>query len=1324
MNQAQEEALRQAEETAAQAQADAQAAVEQRQAEMQKDMARNALSGEVRSVARRELNRALSDVLPDGVNRLRRGGLRSIPVLGSILQLFDNVSWIRNLFGGKRYLLIVAVMLTAAASWAQGVKPLPTLHVEGKWLMDSHGNHVVLHGVMDTPNMYFNGWRWGSPWDGSGTGYNSTGVTKCLAYFEKLFKGMETAKCTVFRLHMDPAWTNDPSSAYTYAGAADQPAEAESEADISKFNPSRLKTFLTSLYWPLMQKAMNHGMYVVVRPPGVCPPNLKVGDYYQKYLMEVWDIFSQNSNIKKYAGQISIELANEPVGLKNAQGQDDSKALHDYFQPIVDKIRANGFTGIIWAPGTGWQANYTSYAAWPIEGYNIGYAVHDYTGWYGCSDQNPDPQNKIKNFHNQVPVVDTAPIIITEVDWSPENPNAEGHYNEHGEWVIPNYGTWSTGSTSKWGKAYKAMLDYYGNISMTLSGTACLLDIDKLLDDGTVTAAFGGLPEACGKACMDWYAEYYNVDWPHADFKNASMSDMGTGRYRNPIIYADFPDPDVIRVDDTYYMVTTTMHHFPGATIVKSKDLVNWDYCAQPLTTLSQTDNYNLLNGQNAYAKGMWACSMKYHDGKFYLLINGNDAGGWLLTATDPEGVWESKKLSRIYYDPGMLFDNGKVYIACGITNIQMCELDEDFNFKQEKRVISDKEGLEGSHLYKIGDYYYIYATYGGWPSGQAIFRSKNIFGPYEEKMLVEKTINGKVNTVHQGALFDTPLGEWWTIMQEDLGCLGRMPNLQPVTWADGWPTVGNDGVPYTTWTKPKTNMPVPMHALPTNDNFRSYPLGMQWEWNHNPDNNAWSLFERQGWLRLRVSGTADRLTQARNMLTQRIYVQHTKENTASTGTVRMDVSQLQEGDRAGICILQDPYAFIAVEVKDGVKQLVWRQDQLTTNNNFTPEEQTKAVAIDSIIYLRAAVTKNTSKTQFYYSLDNTTFTKLGGETSLGFNLSVFVGARFGLFCYATKQYSQGYADFDWFSTESKYEEEMFYPATFEGFSEDMLTGEKLFLTSQGQEVMIGSPSLLQVMCTFRDGHTENVAARTRFEMADNSAVQIQNGRLIGLKEGTATVSATFTDPLGHELKTTFTVKATYFPFGAQHIKTDFFANGTYDEQTQTFHPGQYGQMGWEYPNGADMSGYKYLVVNLKQRQTCGARLNLYTENSIWGNAHESNSFGTKTQIVVKLTNVRYNNNKDKNGKYLDTKDIRIITFWGNGNGTIVVDDMYLTNNDDYTREASGIGDLLNDPAGRPTASPYVYDLQGRRVNGSSSTGNGQLKKGLYIQNGRKYYVK
>ena len=787
---------------------------------------------------------------------------------------------------------------------------------------------------------------------------------------------------------------------------------------------------------------------------------------------------------------------------------------------------------------------------------------------------------------------------------------------------------------------------------------------------------------------------------------------MWAGTYKNPVIFADFPDPDVIRVGDTYYMATTTMHHFPGCTMLKSKDLVNWEYCAQPLEQLSTKDNYNLLNGQNAYAKGMWACAMTWHDGKFYILINGNDAGGFVLSATNPEGKWEKKQLPRIYYDPGLLFDNGKIYVVCGIGNIQMCELDEDFNYIQEKRVISNKDGLEGSHLYKIGDYYYIYSTYGGWPSGQAVFRSKNIFGPYEEKMLVEKYINGAPNTIHQGALIDTPSGEWWTILQQDLGCFGRMPNLQPVRWENDWPVVGNNGVPYTTHAVPNVGTGTACDPLPTTDCFRSYPIGMQWEWNHNPDNGAWSLFERPGWLRLKTSGTADRLTQARNMLTQRIFAFHDKPSQPSTGTVCLDVSHLQEGDRAGICILQDPYAAIAVEVKDGKKELVWWQDQLTSNSGFSPSQTRKSIEIGDIIYLRAALTYGTSKTRFYYSTDNVNYTALGGQTTLGFNLTVFVGARFGIFCYASNEDSEGYADFDWFTTETTFKESDLYPEPFDGYSDDMLTVSKLELGADQLEIMVGNSTPIQLNATFRDGRTENVAAQAKYTSSSDAVATVQSGQVRGISAGNATISYTYTDPKGNTLTGSFLVRSTFFPFGAEYINTSLFSQGTYTEETHTFKTGQYGQMGWEYPNGADMSGFKYLVINL-QKTTSGAHLNLFSSPSIWSDCCATPDFDSKKQIVLNLSTAKYTSG-DKTGKALDTKNICIVSFWAN-NSTIVVDDMYLTNNSDYSPETSDIKDIRHQPS---DGTSVFYDLSGRRYSNRSN-----LKPGIYINNGTKIII-
>ena len=186
--------------------------------------------------------------------------------------------------------------------------------------------------------------------------------------------------------------------------------------------------------------------------------------------------------------------------------------------------------------------------------------------------------------------------------------------------------------------------------------------------------------------------------------------------------------------------------------------------------------------------------------------------------------------------------------------------------------------------------------------------------------MVVEKSYNNVPNTIHQGALIEDVAGKWWTIMQEDLGAMGRMPNLQPVTWTnDGWLKVGNNGRPYESFVskinKPAATGDVRVKHLPTTDVFRTYPIGMQWEWNHKPDNNAWSLMERPGWLRLKTSNVTTKLPQARNMLTQRIFA---IPNQYTNGSVRLDVSQLNEGDRAGICILQDPYAMIGVEKKDG----------------------------------------------------------------------------------------------------------------------------------------------------------------------------------------------------------------------------------------------------------------------------------------------------------------------------------------------------------------------------------------------------------------------
>ena len=403
----------------------------------------------------------------------------------------------------KKLLLSLAMAMMSLAGFA--ADDLPALHVEGKNLVDANGKTVVLHGVMDTPNRYFNGNRWGTG------GYNVSDITPCLNYFEKMFTAItdkeQGAYCTVFRLHMDPCWTNYNAPAGTH------------ENNIQYFNETRYKTFLSKLYVKLVEKALAHGLYVIVRPPGVCPQNIKVGDEYQAYLKKVWKLFASNATIQKNAGQVSIELANEPINVLLANGSKSDMALHDFFQPVVDEIRATGFKGIIWVPGSGYQSQYQSYVKFPITDSedNFSYAVHVYSGWYNASDQNCNHNAFIKQFQAQVPMVTSKPIMVTEIDWSPEDPDktSEGHYNEWEQWTQPNLGSWATASTSKWGLAWKAVHDHFGNIGMTLTHPQEYYDIDEYLKNGKVIPGFQNgkkhhlFEECCGYACMNWYKEWY-----------------------------------------------------------------------------------------------------------------------------------------------------------------------------------------------------------------------------------------------------------------------------------------------------------------------------------------------------------------------------------------------------------------------------------------------------------------------------------------------------------------------------------------------------------------------------------------------------------------------------------------------------------------------------------------------------------------------------------------------------------------------------------------------------------------------------------------------
>lgn len=519
------------------------------------------------------------------------------------------------------------------------------------------------------------------------------------------------------------------------------------------------------------------------------------------------------------------------------------------------------------------------------------------------------------------------------------------------------------------------------------------------------------------------FSEYSNSDTPASiDTKEVKLhSDNADGTYTNPVIAADFPDPDIVLVDDVYYFVSTTMFIFPGVTVLKSYDLVNWEYCSNAVPRFDFSPCYD-LDGCNRYGHGQWATSLKYHNGKFYLLFITLDEGGFICMADKAEGPWEIKHLPRGFYDPGLFFDDdGKIYVAHGYGKIYITELDSNFVAKGQDVLVYTgdiRDGLEGSHLYKINGYYYLYCTYGGLDGFQAALRSKNIYGPYEQKVVIRDITKGPNYGIHQGALIQTQTGQWWTMLFVDSGPFGRFPSLQPVSWQDDWPMVGVDGKAVVTYKKPDVGKEYPAKTLETSDEFESEKLGMQWGWNHNPAPDKWSLTQNPGSLRLQTVKVVENLPEARNTLTQRMFAYYS-DSIATVATIKMDFGNMKEGDVAGLAIFQDPYAYIGIKKTDGQNYVVM------VNNGQTID----SVPVNaSTIYLRAEpfygsgaaksygakAVNGTGVATFSYSLDNKSFTKLGNELSMQFKLVVFTGNKFCLFNYATKELG-GYVDFDWF---------------------------------------------------------------------------------------------------------------------------------------------------------------------------------------------------------------------------------------------------------------------------------------------------------------------
>lgn len=740
-----------------------------------------------------------------------------------------------------------------------------------------------------------------------------------------------------------------------------------------------------------------------------------------------------------------------------------------------------------------------------------------------------------------------------------------------------------------------------------------------------------------------------------AEFSRLATSDNGDGTFSNPVLFGDFPDMDVVRVDDTYYMVSTTMYIFPGATVLKSKDLVNWEYCANPLKRIANSEPYNLENGQNRYSHGQWATALQYKNGTFYMLFLTLDEGGFLLTATDPEGEWTMTALPESFYDCGILFDNDDTYVVYGNTELRIAQVDENFHKIDGKDMVvatgSFDSGIEGSRLYHIGDYYYIYATYPGWPGRQTMLRSKDVWGPYEEKMVLADN-----TATHQGTLVQTKAGEWWTLLFRDSGPFGRMPFLLPVRWVDGWPVIGTNGNAGDRYTKPATDTPCPVTPLHTNDPFRSHELGKQWGWNHNSDMSKWSLTGRPGYMRLYTASVTDDPYEARNTLTQRALAYHS-DKTASYGTVAIDVSHMADGDICGFGMFEDPLAFIGVKMSDGKRNFIYYSSSLT--DKVTPTQKIGYPVNSDVVYLRAVPSYTTGKCQFYFSTDNKTYRQFGPEFKMEYDLSVFTGNRFAIFNYATQQLG-GYIDVDWFTTEPTFDENEFYGSDFRGYPDDLLTVSHLELNTDSDILMLtGSSSDLEVKAVYADGHTVDVTTGATYRSSDESVISTANGRLVALRDGSATVTISFAGDRGAAATTKVNITASSFPLLSEFFNPGIWGAGTFDETTHTTTVGQYGFAGWQYSSGIDMSSYRYCVAKVSDNKETGLSFRLFDQNSYWSDASE-NGFDDKGYSIVDLTKLT-----STNQRAMDPSHIYIVGFWGYGNLPFTIDRVYLTNSYD-----------------------------------------------------------
>jgi len=510
------------------------------------------------------------------------------------------------------------------------------------------------------------------------------------------------------------------------------------------------------------------------------------------------------------------------------------------------------------------------------------------------------------------------------------------------------------------------------------------------------------------------------------------FADNGDGTYKNPIIFADYSDPDAIRVGNDYYLTASSFNYMPGLPILHSKDLVNWKLINHAIKSQSPDSIYD----KPQHGKGIWAPAIRFHAGEFYIYYPDPDYGIYMVKTKHITGEWDKPVLvlkAKGVIDPCPLWDDdGKAYLVtawagsrAGVNSLLTIYQLNTIG----TRVIDDgkhvfdghdnQRTIEGPKFYKRNGYYYIFAPAGGVSTGwQLVLRSKNIYGPYEQKIVMDQG-NTIVNGPHQGALVETQGGESWFIHFQDKGAYGRILHLEPVKWNNNWPVIGNDkngnakGEPVTIYKKPNVGKKYPINTPIESDEFNTDTLGLQWQWQANPQISWYALIRGSDFLRLFAipePKDAVNLWETPNILSQKF----SGPNFSAITKVKYsaDVNNWQ-GKKAGLIILGNDYSYIAISKNEKgyfVNQIICKNAGDNTSEEVIDEQPVSS----SLVYLKVTVSAPDAVCDFSYSENGKDY-KLLGKPFIA-KPDLWTGAKVGIFCTSKSDaHIGGYADFDWF---------------------------------------------------------------------------------------------------------------------------------------------------------------------------------------------------------------------------------------------------------------------------------------------------------------------